>query len=293
MRILLTGGSGLLGEKITEKALTKNHTVFSIFRNNHPTNGNQIQVDLTNKKHLLTICDQVNPTCIIHTAAITNVDYCEKNKEIALKTNVDTTRTLTEYAKKKNIQLLYISTDYVFPGDQGNYNETDQTGPINYYGKTKLLGELIVQRHKKSLILRPSVIYGYQKNASRMNFATWIIDKLDKEAPINIVTDQIVSPTLNTNLAEMILWLQEKQYTGIIHTAGATQISRYDFAEKIASKLGYDTTLLNKITCDDLAWIAPRPKKSSLNISKARKMGASPWNINKSIDCLAQEITER
>ena len=293
MKILITGGSGLLGEKISETLTENGDKVFSGYFTNTPKTGTPIQFDIRNNDQVQNICKKITPDVIIHSAAVTNVEKCEVNRENAWKTNVKGTKSIVECANQKNIPVVYISTDYVFSGEKGNYKEGDTTNPINYYGETKLLGEaLVTNKSINNLVLRPSVIYGSQKGV-KTDFAQWILTNLKTNKTMEIVTDQIVSPTITTDLAIMIKDLIERSDGGIYHTSGATPITRYDFAVKLAAKFGYDKNLIKETTCSQMNWKASRPTNSSLNIKKISKsIGRSPWNINKAFECLAEEMDE-
>ncbi|RLI99321.1 MAG: dTDP-4-dehydrorhamnose reductase, partial [Candidatus Aenigmatarchaeota archaeon] len=266
MEILITGGSGLLGEKLSEIAINKGYKVYAGYCHNIPKFGYPLKIDLTKEEDLKKIY-QINPDIIIHTAALTNVDECEINKELAYKINFEGTKKINKIAKKINSFFIYISTDYVFPGEKGMYKEEDEPAPINYYGYTKFLGE-----NYCDCVVRTCVVYGARQASGKVNFALWLINKLENQEKIKIITDQYITPTLNTNLAKMILEIAEKKLKGKFHLAGATRISRYDFALKIADKFKLNKNLIIPIKTDELNWIAKRPKDSSLDTSKASKI---------------------
>jgi len=191
--------------------------------------------------------------------------------------------------------LIYVSTDYVFSGKKGMYTETDETKPINHYGKTKLEGEKIVRNLMPDwCIARPSVIYGSVPAAGKTNFALWVIDKLRKGEQIKIITDQYVSPTINTNLAEMILEVAQRRLTGIYHLSGATPINRYDFACLIAETFDLNKNLIKPAKSEEMNWNAQRPKNTSLNIEKAsRTLTKKPLKIEDALNKLKEEITQQ
>ena len=190
--------------------------------------------------------------------------------------------------------LVYVSTDYVFSGNKGMYTESDGTNPINYYGKTKLEAEKIVQNLMSNwCIVRPSVIYGSVPAAGKVNFVLWVLEKLRKGEQIKIITDQIISPTLNTNLAEMILEVAQKHLTGIYHLSGATPINRYDFASLIAETFDLDKKLIKPATSEEMNWTAKRPKNTSLIVDKAsRELNKKPLMIKDALNQLKKELTE-
>lgn len=286
MKIFVTGGSGLLGSKIAEIALKMyEHEVCTGYCHNKPEFGAPVKFDLTKDRDLEVIY-KIRPEVIIHTAALTNVDECETNKELAYKINTEGTKRVVEVAGELKAFLVYVSTDYVFSGNKGMYKEEDAPNPVDYYGHTKLMGE-----NYCDCIARPGVIYGTKPASGTINFALWLIDKLRNKEEVKIVTDQYITPTLNTNLAKMLLEVAEKELKGVFHLAGATRVSRYDFALQIADKFELDKKLIVQSRIADMRWIAPRPKDSSLDTSKAlRYLKEKPYELDKALDVLKEEM---
>ena len=287
MSIFLTGGSGLLGSKIAEIAL-KEHEVFAGYCHNKPEFGEPVKFDL-DKDTDLGVIYEIKPEVIIHTAALTNVDECETNKELAYKINAEGTKKVAEIAKELGSFLIYVSTDYVFSGDKGKYKEEDEPNPIDYYGYTKLLGEKYCE-----CIARPCVIYGAKPASGKVNFALWLMNNLRNEEEVKIVTDQFITPTLNTNLAKMLLGVAERELKGIFHLAGATRVSRYDFALRIAKEFELDESLITPSRMAEMKWIASRPKDSSLDTSKASKyLKEKPYDLDKALENLKGELKNK
>ena len=217
--------------------------------------------------------ERLKPDAILHTAALTDVDKCETEKEAASRVNHRATKVLSESAKRVGAFFLYVSTDAVFDGKKGMYRETDQPRPINHYGETKLLGEESVKASGvEYCIARASVIYGSRRAAQKENFALWVIGKLNAGEVVSIVRDQFVSPSLNSNVAEMTLEAVERRQTGIFHMAGASRVSRYDFAVALADAFGLDASLVEPVIMDEMKWVAKRPRDSSLDVSKAASL---------------------
>ena len=288
MRLFITGGSGLLGHRIAELALEKSYEVYSGYCHNHPFAGKAIKIDLSNPVSIFEAIKEVKPDVIMHTAALTDVDRCEKDKELAFRINVEGTKAVAEAARKLNSFLIYVSTDYVFDGSKGMYREEDETNPVNYYGYTKLLGE---QYCKDFCIARTCVIYGTKPASGKINFVLWLIDKLKSKEKVRIVTDQYITPTLNTNLAKMMLEVAGKELKGIFHLAGATRVSRFEFAEAIADAFDLDKSLIIPSKMEEINWIAKRPKDSSLDTSKAASMlDEKPYELRKALKVLKEEI---
>ena len=288
MKILVIGGSGLLGNKLYQLLEESNYDVYSTFYKNPNYAKNCFQLDITSKDQVNHVLNKVSPDVVVQTAAYTNVDDCERNRDRAYDINVMGTKNIAIAANKLSAKLVYISTDYVFDGKKGLYIEDDPLNPINYYGLTKLEGEEIVKKICSNFIIaRTSVIYG----SNKINFVTWIIDQLKKGKQIDIVTDQYVSPTLNIDLAEQLLGLIEKDARGVYHTAGGERISRYDFSMAIADVFDLDKDLINPAKMEDFNWPAKRPVDSSLDLSKISEI-KKPCIVKEGVKMLQEDLGE-
>jgi dTDP-4-dehydrorhamnose reductase len=286
MRLLVTGGSGLMGSKVAEIGLKKGYEVFSGYAHHLPEHGTAVKLDLTDSSSLAEAVKTSRPEVIVHTAALTDVDLCETNKELAYRMNVLGTKTLAEAARKVGAFTVYTSTDYVFDGSRGMYKEEDAPDPVNYYGVSKLLGEPYCDS-----VARTCVIYGSRPASGKVNFALWILERLRKGDAVKVVTDQYITPTLNTNLALMVLELAERALDGVYHLVGATRISRYDFAVELAKTFGLDENLIIRSKMSEMRWAARRPADSSLDASKAfRCLDSKPWSIEEALRTLKNEI---
>ncbi len=294
MKLLITGSSGLYGSKLAQIAQTKQHKIYTVHNQHEATNGTPIQLDITDKNQTTKIIKETNPDIVVHAASLTDVDKCELNKELAWKINVEGTRNIAQATETNKTFLLYISTDYIFDGEKGNYLETDKPAPTNYYGETKLKAEEVVQEIMTNYcIARTSVIYGATPSAGKTNFALWLINNLKNQTPTKIVTDQWNSPTLNTSLADMTLEIIERKLTGTYHLSGATRISRYEFAKLLAKTFQLNTNLITPIETNQLTLPAKRPKDSSLNTTKAQKtLKNNPLKIDQAIEKLKDEIQQ-
>ena len=287
-RLLITGASGLLGNKIV-KLVKKDYRAIPL-HNTKPLYPNSLKLDVTNQKQVSDLFSRLKPKVVVHTAAETNVDKCETQKKLSWKINVDGTRNIAEACQKSGAKLLYISTDYVFNGKKGNYNEEDEPNPINYYGITKLEGEKQIISHcRNHVILRTSVLYGW--HPWKQNFVTWIINTLKQNKELTVVEDHYNTPTLADNLAEMALETVQKDLQGLYHASGSERISRYEFAKQIAKIFNLNQSLIKPIKMSQLtAWIAKRPRDSSLNTDKIQKqLKTKPLNITEGLNRMKKE----
>lgn len=182
MKLLITGANGLYGSKLARLAVEKNYDVYSGYNQELPAYGTAVHFDVSDKTKVDDAFKKVNPEVVVHAATLTDVDKCETDKELAWKINVDGTKNIVDASKRSHAFLVYISTDYVFNGEKGQYKETDTPDPINYYGLTKLKAEALVQNLlDESCIARTSVIYGDSPAAGKMNFALWLLDKFKRK----------------------------------------------------------------------------------------------------------------
>lgn len=294
MKLLITGASGLYGSKLAMLAVEKNFEVYSCDVQELPVCGNFVKFDVSNKDLVNEAFKRVKPDVVVHAATLTDVDKCELNKELAWKINVEGTRNIVDAAKSTGTFVIYISTDYVFSGEKGNYKESDEPGPINYYGLTKLKAEELVKTQAEYFIGRPSVIYGSTPAAGKVNFALWLIETLRKSEHVKIVTDQCNTPTLNTNLADMTLEVVDRRLTGIFHLCGATRVSRFEFAQMIAEAFGLDKNFIDPVLSSQFTWPAKRPMDSSLDTSKAKQtLQHKPLAMDKALERLKFELSQK
>jgi dTDP-4-dehydrorhamnose reductase len=286
--LLITGASGLLGDKIVKLARRKYAVIPT--HNLRQLQPDSLRLDITNAEDITSLFKKLEPDVIIHTASETNVDKCETKTENARRVNVGGTHNIALACASIDAKLLYISTDYVFDGEKGNYNEQDKPNPINYYGVTKLEGEKqVTQNCQKYFILRTSVLYGW--HPWKQNFATWIINQLKQNKEITVVEDHYNTPTLAENLAEITIEAVQKDLQGLYHASGNERISRYQFAQQIAKTFHLNPNLIKPIKMSQLtAWIAKRPKDSSLNTDKIQKqLKTEPLDITEGLNRMKKE----
>lgn len=275
-------------------AIEQGIEVYSSDIQNQTMSGNFVKMDVTNKEQVEEVFQRVKPDVVVHAATLTDVDKCELDKDLAWKINVDGTKNINRASELTESFLIYISTDYVFSGEKGCYVESDAADPVNYYGLTKLIAEEIVGTRPQYLIARPSVIYGATPAAGKVNFALWIIETLRKGESVKIVTDQWNTPTLNTSFAEMTLEAINRRLTGTYHLAGATRVTRFEFAREIADVFGLDKSLITKATSSQFSWPALRPTDSSLDTSLAqRNLSSKPLELRVALERLKVELEQK
>ena len=276
-KVLITGSSGMLGMDLL-KELGRDYEIYGadlIAQSPNRPMAKFYKCDITDKKSILDIVEKVKPDIIIHTAAYTDVDGCESNKEKAYKINSEGTRNIALACKKINSVLLYIGTDFVFDGKKRTpYIESDRPNPLSIYGKSKLNGENFVKKLlKKHFIIRTSWLYGkYGKN-----FVDIILSKRKSEKILKVVNDQVGSPTYTKDLVKAIHALLDKisgqgpaargQPHGIYHVSNSGSISWYKYAKEIL-RLAKSKAKVMPISSNELARPAKRPSLSVLDNSK-------------------------
>lgn len=275
MHILVTGANGLVGTKVLERLLHDSQD--EPLAAYHQTRTNEYLgeipfwwLDTASAADVERVLSDARPDAVIHAGAYTNVDGAERDRDLAWASNVDVTATLARACAARGVRLVYLSTEYVFDGTAGPYRETDPVNPLGWYAKTKLAGEqALVDAGGSWAVARTTVVYGYAQHV-RANFVLWLVGKLRAGERVSIVEDQIGSPTLAENLAEMVIALAHSQVNGIFNTAGADVISRLDFSRQIAETFDLDATLMDPTTTAALGQAAPRPLRAGLLMDKFR-----------------------
>lgn len=286
MNILITGGTGLLGNSLVE-ILSRTFDVYATYNDYYINKNNFFKMDITNERDIEEIFQKIEPDILIHTAALTNVDLCEENKVFAKKVNFQGTKYLSKICASHGIKMIYISTDYVFDGNKGNYTESDVPKPINYYGKTKLDGEEAIKNILDEYIIIRTSLYGWNIQ-DKLSFSEWIIKNLSSESKIKAITDQYSSLMFTDNLSEIIANMVSKEYNGIFNVSSFESISKYEFALKLAEIFGLDSELISPILSKEIYPLkslkAQRPKDTSLNTSKIIDFGLKMPSIRQGLE---------
>jgi len=274
-KILVTGSNGLLGQKLTDLCLSDPEVVLiasSKGPNRHPVKKGYSyeDMDILDFLNIQQVIEKYHPDTIINTAAMTNVDACENDKENCHALNVDSVKGLIRLSEQYHIQLIHLSTDFIFDGEDGPYTEEDQPNPLSYYGQTKLEAEQLLQQSScQWVILRTIIVYGIVNDMSRSNIILWAKEALEKGNPIQVVNDQWRMPTLAEDLAKCCLLAAKKNASGIFNASGKDLLSILQIVEKVADYWNLDRSLINPISADSLNQAAKRPKKTGFILNKA------------------------
>lgn len=273
-RVLITGAFGQLGDALIMEL--QPHFKLCATGKEVPRDNLHIckysELDITKKKSVSHCIHSFSPDVVVHLACMTDVDGCEKNREEAWGVNVTGTENIINSVRGSTTKIVYISTDYIFDGEDGPYIEDDIPRPVNYYGKTKLAAENAVRGSAQPwVILRTNVLYGNSLRSSA-SFVNWVVNSLKKSQEINVVDDQTNNPTWTASLAEAIKLSIIMNIQEILNYAGSEFMSRFEFAKRIANVFDLDSNLINPIKTADLNQLAPRPLRSGLSTVKIEEL---------------------
>lgn len=296
--ILVTGSNGLLGQKLT--SLLKGNPAYRLVATSkgpdrYPEKGGYIykELDIRDEKQVQEVIAASRPEVIIHTAAMTNVDACEKDREGCRRLNIEGTRYLAEAAAAKGAFFIHLSTDFVFNGEKGPYSEEDQPDPLSYYGQSKLESEKIVRESSAPwAILRTIIVYGVVQDMSRSNIVLWAKGALEKGQPINVVNDQFRMPTLAEDLAAACLLAAEKRKQGVFHISGKDYMSILELVQRVARFFELDTSVIAPVSAETLNQTAKRPPKTGFVLDKARReLGYRPHSFEEGLEIVKKQLS--
>ena len=298
-KILITGANGLLGQKLVEQLVQQgNFEVIATGRGPSRLSGSGFTyqtLDIENEQEVEVTLALLNPEVIIHGAAMTHVDECEKHQEACYRANVLATKYLIAAAEKIQSHFIFVSTDFIFSGLDGQnpYTEEALADPVNYYGQTKLDGEELLQRSSlKWAIARTVLVYGLANDLSRSNIILWVKSSLEAGKQIQVVDDQVRTPTLAEDLAAGCILMAEQGATGIFNISGSELLTPYQMAMETADYFGLDKSLINQTDSTLFTQPAKRPMKTGFVIEKAKnQLGFRPKTFREGISILAKQLS--
>ena len=295
-KILVTGSNGLLGQKLTELILQRKDmalvaTSKGLNRFPEKRGYTYIELDITDEAETLQVLGAVKPDVVINTAAVTQVDVCERDKDACKNLNVEGVKNLLSVCETLDIHFIHLSTDFVFDGEAGPYSEDAVPNPLSYYGQTKAEAEELVKKAScKWSIVRTVLVYGIVSDISRSNIVLWAKSALEKGSHINVVSDHFRTPTLAEDLAEGCLLIAQKGKTGIYHISGNEMMSILELVYKVADYWQLDKSIITPIESSVLNE-APRPKKTGFLIDKAvKELGYKPRSFAEGLRLLDGQL---
>jgi dTDP-4-dehydrorhamnose reductase len=241
------------------------------------------------------VLKKYKPDVVFNTAAMTNVDLCEQEKDLCEKVNVKAVEYLADICLDLDAHLIHVSTDFIFDGHNGPYKEDDIPCPLSYYGQSKLDSENILKSHKcKWTILRTIVLFGVAKNLTKSNIVLWAKEQLENSKVINIIDDEFRAPTLADDLAYACIYSAKNKVFGVYHTSGKDIMSIYDMVISIANYFNLDKNLVNRISSKELSQVANRPKKTGFILEKAKQqLNYHPKSFNDSLLYIDKQLNNQ
>ncbi len=298
MKILITGSNGLLGQKLVKLILDKNQDeLIATARgeNRLPYAADRysyISLDITDEDSVVKVISETKPDVVIHTAAMTNVDQCETEREGCWQLNVAATQYLVNACEQAGAFFLHLSTDFIFDGEAGPYDEEAAAKPISYYGESKLKSEEVVMTGKTNwAIVRTVLVFGIAHDMSRSNIILWVKGSLEQGKEIKVVDDQLRSPTLAEDLAMGCYLIAQQRAAGVFNICGKDLLTPYEMAIKTADFFKLDTATMQRADASTFQQTAKRPPRTGLIIDKAvSELGYDPHSFDEGIAIVASQI---
>jgi dTDP-4-dehydrorhamnose reductase len=296
MRILITGANGLLGQKLST-LLMRDDNIFPILsaRGNPVlpiSRGEFTPLDITDLPSVDLVLKKFRPEVVINTAAMTLVDECETRQQECWTANVSAVENLIEGCRAIGAQLVHVSTDFIFDGSHGPLDESATPAPVNYYGKSKLAAEQLLQQSNIDwCILRTVLVYGVTHDMSRSNIVLWVKENLEQGKKIRVVNDQWRTPTLAEDLAQGCYLAATKKAKGVYNISGKDFVTPYEIATRTATFFKLDASLITATDSNQFKQTARRPLKTGFIIEKARKeLGYEPHSFEEGLELLSKQI---
>ncbi len=284
MNIIGTGLTGLVGSRIVE-LLSPQYSFENISR--------RTGIDIQDREALAKKIAESSALIVLHLAAKTDVDGCEKDRDEAWAVNVVGTKNVVAACEQTGKKLIYVSTDFVFDGEnppQEGYSEEDIPHPVNWYGQTKFEGEKIVEKSSIPWVI-VRIAYPYRSSFEKKDFARVMIESLKNNQPISAITNLLITPTFIDDIAQAINEVIIRNITGIVHITGSQFISPYAIAELIARQFGFSQSLISKTTREKFfANKAPRPFYSIMRNDKIEKLGVKMHTFEEGLKIIIRQI---
>jgi dTDP-4-dehydrorhamnose reductase len=298
MKILVTGANGLVGQKLI--ALLNSHASVTLLATARKKSaipllhGTWDVLDIANSNEVESVFEKFEPDCVINTAAMTQVDQCETDRDLCWNINVNAVDLLVKASARFKTHLIHLSTDFVFDGSKGPLDELALPNPISYYGESKLAAEKIIQRSEINwTILRTALVYGVLRDLVRSNIVLWVKKNLEEGKPINVVNDQWRTPTLAEDMAMGCYLAAIKKATGLFHVSGSEIMTPYDIAIQTANFFSLKKDLIHKTDSTQFRQPAMRPPRTGFIIEKAkRELGFKPHTFAEGLALIKTQLAE-
>lgn len=300
LKVLVTGANGLLGQKLVAKLQSR--SAVALIATGRGPNRNPglaeytyLDLDLQDAPALTKALHTHKPDVVIHGAAMTQVDACEQQPELCHALNVTVVETIASACAALDIHLIHVSTDFIFDGEAGPYDEQGQPAPLSVYGHSKLAAETIIQATPglRWAIVRTVLVYGVVPDMRRSNIVLWVKAQLEAGKDIRVVDDQVRSPTLAEDLADGIIAVMMHGKTGIWHISGAEIMNVWEIAQQTALFFGLDTTRMQPVSSESLSQPAKRPPRTGFIILKAQtELNYRPTPFRQGLALVKQQLED-
>jgi dTDP-4-dehydrorhamnose reductase len=276
-RVLITGANGLLGQALVRRlGPDADYTVLATARNDGPRFQEGLcryaPLDVTQPREIADAFENFGPTVVVNCAALSDVSACDEHRSTAWAVNARAVKSLANRCRQTGTRLVHVSSDFVFNGRRGPYDETARPDPVNYYGRSKLAGENHLREAGRArwALVRTVLLYGPARALGRSNIVRWIVDQLSEGAPLHMVDDQYRTPTYVDDLADGIERLLTRDENGIYHLSGPDLVSIYDLACTVADVFGLDASRITPVPSDFFEDDVERPARTGFVLDKAR-----------------------
>jgi dTDP-4-dehydrorhamnose reductase len=287
MRVLVTGATGLIGQRVMRSFEQAGDEVTGIARRMQPS------VDLTDASAVQRVVAHTKPQLVVHCAANSNVDACERSPDAAYADNVEATVHLAQACRSVGAFLVHLSTDYVFDGAAGPYETDAPPNPLSTYGRTKLAAELAVQTilpKDNWAIARTAVVYGAPGGVQN-NFGLWLLAAFQADQPVPLFEDQWVTPSLAADVTTMVCEIGSRRLAGTWHAAGADSLTRLQFGYAFAECFGFDVSRIQPTRLAQAA--VRRPTRAGLAMGRsANVLQFVPRSVNASLKAFQAEVLQ-
>jgi dTDP-4-dehydrorhamnose reductase len=297
-RVLITGANGLLGQALVARlADAESADVWATARDDAPRFDASLcdyrPMDVTAPDAVEAVFEDVDPDVVVNCAAVSDVAACEENRNRAWAVNARAVKRLAKHCTARRARLVQVSTDFVFDGKRGPYDEKARPDPVNYYGRTKLAAENALREVGLSdwAIARTVLLYGVGRDLSRSNVVLWMIEQLSAGESISVVTDQWRTPTYVPDLADGIARIIERDKTGIYHLSGRELVTIHELAETVAEVFGFDDALVDPVPSSHFDDAVERPAKTGFIILKAEtELGYDPHSLEEGLRAVGRAL---
>lgn len=284
MRVLITGGTGLLGKALIDNSNNQIEIIATYVGKYNMQDNDQVkylQLDVRDKSGYINLFKNIKPDITVHTAGIGSPDFAEKNRELVWDINLNGTQNILDMCEKFDSKFIFISSNGIYDGQNAPYSEEDKAEPVNYYGEVKLKGEEITKKAKiPFVIVRPILMYGWHYPFERSNIVTQSILKLQNQEIIHAYDDVYIKPLLNYSCATAIWKTINENNFGVFNIAGADRVSIHQLVTKAAEIFNLNKALVIPVQQGYFNELAKRPCDTSFKTDKMEKiLGVKPLTL--------------